>query len=48
VPQLAASVVDGSLDLSPLVTHRITLAEAPAAFERMARGEGARSLVVFD
>jgi S-(hydroxymethyl)glutathione dehydrogenase/alcohol dehydrogenase len=48
VPQLAASVVDGSLDLSPLVTHRITLAEAPAAFDRMARGEGARSLVVFD
>jgi S-(hydroxymethyl)glutathione dehydrogenase/alcohol dehydrogenase len=48
VPRLAAAVVDGSLDLSPLVTHRITLAEAPAAFERMARGEGARSLVVFD
>jgi S-(hydroxymethyl)glutathione dehydrogenase/alcohol dehydrogenase len=48
VPQLAAAVVDGSLDLAPLVTHRITLAEAPAAFERMARGEGARSLVVFD
>jgi S-(hydroxymethyl)glutathione dehydrogenase/alcohol dehydrogenase len=48
VPQLAEAVLDGSLDLKPLVTHRITLAEAPAAFERMARGEGARSVVVFD
>ena len=48
VPQLAAAVIEGTLDLKPLVTHRITLAEAPAAFERMTRGEGARSLVVFD
>jgi S-(hydroxymethyl)glutathione dehydrogenase/alcohol dehydrogenase len=48
VPQLADAVLNGSLDLTPLVTHRITLDGAPAAFERMARGEGARSLVVFD
>jgi S-(hydroxymethyl)glutathione dehydrogenase/alcohol dehydrogenase len=47
IPLLAASVLDGSLDLSPLVSHRIGLADAPAAFERMARGEGARSVVVF-
>ncbi|HEY0485292.1 MAG TPA: Zn-dependent alcohol dehydrogenase [Mycobacteriales bacterium] len=47
VPQLAASVVDGTLDLTPLITDRITLDEAPEAFARMARGEGARSLVVF-
>ena len=47
VPELASAVVSGKLDLDPLVTHRITLDEAPAAFERMSRGEGARSLVVF-
>jgi S-(hydroxymethyl)glutathione dehydrogenase/alcohol dehydrogenase len=48
VPQLARSAVDGTLDLTAFVSHRITLDEAPAAFERMSRGEGARSLVVFD
>ena len=31
----------------PLITDRITLDEAPEAFARMARGEGARSVVVF-
>jgi S-(hydroxymethyl)glutathione dehydrogenase/alcohol dehydrogenase len=48
VPQLAAAVVAGTLDLAPLISDRITLDEAPEAFARMARGEGARSLVVFD
>jgi S-(hydroxymethyl)glutathione dehydrogenase/alcohol dehydrogenase len=48
VPELARAVLDGSLDLRPLVTHLITLAEAPEAFARMGRGEGARSVVVFD
>jgi S-(hydroxymethyl)glutathione dehydrogenase/alcohol dehydrogenase len=48
VPELARAVLDGSLDLRPLVTHRITIAEAPEAFARMSRGEGARSVVVFD
>jgi S-(hydroxymethyl)glutathione dehydrogenase/alcohol dehydrogenase len=47
VPELATSVVDGSLDLAPLITDRITLDESPAAFARMARGEGARSVVLF-
>ncbi len=48
VPELAEAVRSGSLDLSPLITHRISLADVPAAFERMARGEGARSVVLFD
>jgi S-(hydroxymethyl)glutathione dehydrogenase/alcohol dehydrogenase len=47
VPALAASVLDGSLDLGPLITDRIDLDGAPAAFERMARGEGGRSVVLF-
>ncbi|MFI7597241.1 alcohol dehydrogenase catalytic domain-containing protein [Actinoplanes sp. NPDC049681] len=46
VPQLAREVVSGALNLDHLVTDRIGLAGVPAAFERMARGEGARSVVV--
>jgi S-(hydroxymethyl)glutathione dehydrogenase/alcohol dehydrogenase len=48
VPLLARAVLAGELDLGPLITHRIALAGAPAAFDRMARGEGARSVVLFD
>lgn len=48
VPELARAVLDGALDLRPLVTDRIGLAEAPEAFARMTRGEGARSVVLFD
>ncbi|WP_432050149.1 zinc-binding dehydrogenase [Verrucosispora sp. NA02020] len=48
VPELARAVLDGTLDLSYLVTDRATLDEAPAAFARMARGEGARTVVEFD
>jgi S-(hydroxymethyl)glutathione dehydrogenase/alcohol dehydrogenase len=47
VPALAASVLNGSLKLGLLVTDRIGLDDAPAAFERMARGEGGRSVVLF-
>jgi S-(hydroxymethyl)glutathione dehydrogenase / alcohol dehydrogenase len=47
VPELARAVLAGTLDPRPLVTHRITLDAAPAAFARMARGEGARSVVLF-
>jgi S-(hydroxymethyl)glutathione dehydrogenase/alcohol dehydrogenase len=48
VPMLAASVLDGSLDLEPLITDRIDLDGASAAFDRMARGEGGRSVVLFE
>jgi len=47
LPEMALSIVDGELDLSPLISHRITIDDVPEAFERMARGEGARSVVVF-
>jgi S-(hydroxymethyl)glutathione dehydrogenase/alcohol dehydrogenase len=47
IPALARDVLAGTLQLGHLVTDRIGLAEVPAAFERMARGEGARSVVVF-
>ncbi|GIJ55154.1 alcohol dehydrogenase catalytic domain-containing protein [Virgisporangium aurantiacum] len=47
VPALAASVLNKTLNLGPLITDRIELDDAPGAFERMARGEGGRSVVVF-
>jgi len=46
VPELARSVLDGSLDLAPLITDRTGLDGATAALDRMARGEGARTVVV--
>lgn len=48
VPLIAAAALDGSLDLGALVSHRISLDGVPAALDRMRRGEGARSLVIFD
>ena len=46
IPALAADVRSGALRLDHLVTDRITLADVPDAFDRMGRGEGARSVVV--
>lgn len=48
IPQLAAEVRAGDLDLASLVTHRIGLADVSAAFDRMRAGHGARSLIVMD
>ncbi|MFG2057901.1 alcohol dehydrogenase catalytic domain-containing protein [Micromonospora sp. NPDC048930] len=47
VPELAAALADRTLDLRPLVSGTVGLAEAPAAFGRLARGEGARWVVTF-
>jgi S-(hydroxymethyl)glutathione dehydrogenase/alcohol dehydrogenase len=46
LPGLAEAVLRG-LDLSSLITHRTGLDGAAEAFERMERGEGARTVVVF-
>ncbi|WBB68031.1 zinc-binding dehydrogenase [Micromonospora sp. WMMD812] len=46
LPELARAVLDGTLDLTPLITDRTTLDGAPEAFARMARGEGARTVVL--
>jgi S-(hydroxymethyl)glutathione dehydrogenase/alcohol dehydrogenase len=46
VPQLARLVVEGVLDLAPLVTDRFALSEIGAAVERTASGEAGR--VVLD
>jgi S-(hydroxymethyl)glutathione dehydrogenase/alcohol dehydrogenase len=47
IPGLLEHVAAGRLDLAATITDRITLADVPAAFERMQRGEGGRALVVF-
>lgn len=47
LPVLAEHVRAGRLDLSALVTERITLEGIPAAFDAMLAGKGGRSLVVF-
>jgi S-(hydroxymethyl)glutathione dehydrogenase/alcohol dehydrogenase len=47
LPALAREVIDGNVNLDALITNTITLDEAPEAFDRMARGEGARSVVLF-
>ncbi|GGO93965.1 Zn-dependent alcohol dehydrogenase [Wenjunlia tyrosinilytica] len=47
LPVLAEHVRAGRLDLSGMVTERITLDRIPAAFEQMLAGRGGRSLVVF-
>jgi len=47
VPELARDVLSGVLNLDHLITDRITLADVPEAFDRMSRGEGARSVVIF-
>ncbi|MFI9153421.1 Zn-dependent alcohol dehydrogenase [Streptomyces sp. NPDC053367] len=47
LPVLADHVRTGRLDLSSLVTERITLDGIPAAFDNMLAGKGGRALVVF-
>ena len=46
LPSLVQAVLDGAFDPDLLVTHRVPLDDAPAAFDRMQRGEGARTLVI--
>ncbi|PJM96209.1 Zn-dependent alcohol dehydrogenase [Streptomyces sp. CB01373] len=47
LPVLAEHVRTGRLDLTALVTDRISLDDIPAAFENMLAGKGGRALVVF-
>ncbi|HVV76514.1 MAG TPA: Zn-dependent alcohol dehydrogenase [Mycobacteriales bacterium] len=47
LPVLADLAVRGKLDLAALVTRRIGLADVNDAFDRMARGDGARTIVIF-
>ncbi len=48
LPQLARMAVDGRIDLAGVVSHLTTLDGIQAAFERMRRGEGARTVAIID
>ena len=47
IPILADLVRAEKLDLEQLISHRISLDEAPAAFDRMRAGQGVRSVIEF-
>jgi S-(hydroxymethyl)glutathione dehydrogenase/alcohol dehydrogenase len=47
IAELAAQVVAGKVDLSHTVSHHTDLAGINEAFERMQRGEGLRTVVLF-
>jgi S-(hydroxymethyl)glutathione dehydrogenase/alcohol dehydrogenase len=48
IPRIVDRYHAGELDLDELVSHRISLAELPEAFDRLRAGNAARQLVVFD
>ncbi len=48
IPRILDLQAAGDLRLDELVSHRLPLAELPAAFERLRAGEAVRQLVVFD
>jgi S-(hydroxymethyl)glutathione dehydrogenase/alcohol dehydrogenase len=48
LPELAARAVAGELDLAGVVTHTTDLDGVEAAFDRLRRGEGARTVVIVD
>lgn len=48
VPQLVDRMLAGELDLSGLVSHRLTLDQVNHGFELMDRQDGIRSVILFD
>jgi S-(hydroxymethyl)glutathione dehydrogenase/alcohol dehydrogenase len=48
LPGLAALALSGELDVAGVVTHLDTLDGIEAAFERLRRGEGARTILLID
>ena len=48
LPGLASLALSGELDLAGVVTHLDTLDGVEAAFDRLRRGEGARTILVID
>jgi S-(hydroxymethyl)glutathione dehydrogenase/alcohol dehydrogenase len=48
VPQLVDRWLGGEIDVAPLISHRLTLAEVNRGFELMEAQDGIRSVIVFD
>jgi S-(hydroxymethyl)glutathione dehydrogenase/alcohol dehydrogenase len=47
IPRIVERYRAGELELDELVSHRLPLAELPAAFDRLRKGDAVRQLVVF-
>ena len=47
-PRIAGAYLSGALKIDSLITHRIGLDGVNGAFDRMRRGEGTRSVILFD
>ena len=48
VPQLVDRWLAGEIDVAPLISHRLTLAEVNRGFELMEAQDGIRSVIVFE
>ncbi len=48
VPEFIALYLDGTLDVDPFISHRLTLDQVNDGFELMERQDGIRSVVMFD
>jgi len=48
VPQLVDRWLGGEIDVEPLISHRLSLAEVNRGFELMEAQDGIRSVIVFD
>ena len=48
VPEFIALYLDGTLDVDPFISHRLTLDQVNDGFELMQRQDGIRSVVMFD
>jgi S-(hydroxymethyl)glutathione dehydrogenase/alcohol dehydrogenase len=48
VPQLVDRWLGGEIDVAPLISHRLALAEVNRGFELMEAQDGIRSVIVFD
>lgn len=48
VPLMVDRINDGTVDLEPMISHRISLDGLADGFERMGHAEGARSVIIMD
>jgi S-(hydroxymethyl)glutathione dehydrogenase/alcohol dehydrogenase len=47
VPELVRLALDGQLDVAPLISHTLSLAEVNRGFELMEAQDGIRSVIRF-
>ncbi len=48
MPQLVNRWLNGEIDVDPLISHRLTLADVNRGFELMEAQDGIRSVITFD